>query len=258
MSVEEEKERLADGLGRFFHRELDRRYNREHLRSIPEIRESGLLEDLPQEYLDRIGEFFKRVMYPVGAKRRARNEGVETVEAILTNTPSLLALLPKAAKVLLGNGPKLPKVARAGLTVVSAYRLARRMEDKVLSALLEIIEDDGSRKDPEKIPEESYRRAEAAVSVEESSSVFEATEKIVRLGMDLSLMETTTELLEVIRESRRDPGERESLAYVTSVVEEVRSLALDIDRESVDRILQLSRLNEEHYWRSLEERYANR
>lgn len=253
--MEGDRELLADELGRFFHRELDRRYNREHLAEVPAVQEEELLEDVPQEHLDRIGEFFKRVMYPVGEERRARDRGVETVESILSDTTSLLALLPRIPGILLNHGPKLPKVTSAGLQVVSAYRLSRRMERKVIDELAAVLEEEGIELSDggaqQEIPERLFREAERAIEPEEASEVFDETEKIVRLGMDPSLMETTRDLVDLVAESRKDPGERESLGYVATVIEEVRSLALEFDKDQVERVLRLSELNEFDYFRRL-------
>lgn len=245
---------LAHLLTRFFHEELDRRYAREHLRQIPELAEDGLLEEVPEAQLNHIKEFFKRVMYPVGEEREARDRGVETVEQILGSTSSIVSLLPQLPRVLLRHGGRLPAIASAGLTVVSAYRLARRIEEKVLDELQELCElKDAVCESDESLPYDLLRRAYGTLSEEETDKMLERTEKVVRLGMDKRLMEATIELVEIVRESREDPEEQDALGYVRSVLREVRGLAEEYSREQVERILRLSEITEASYFDTLRE-----
>lgn len=245
---------LADMLTRFFHEELDRRYARERLEGIPEITEEGLLREVPEPQLHRIKEFFKRVMYPVGEEREARDRGVETVETMLGSTSSIVSLLPQLPRVLMRHGGRLPAIASAGLTVVAAYRLARRNEEKVLEELQELCEtEDGACESEKSLPYTLLRRAYGALSKEETERMLRRTKQVVRLGMDKRLMEATIDIVEIVRESREDPEEQDALAYVGSVLREVRSLSEEYSSEQVERILRLSEITEATYFDALRE-----
>ena len=252
--IQSQRERLNRRLTEFFHHELDRRYKREHLSEILELERQGILEAVPETQLSRIKEFFKRVMYPVGEERQARDRGVETVERILGSTSSLISLLPRLPGIVLRHGGRLPAIASAGLTVVSAYRLARRMEEKVLQRLEELCEAEGAACFGEEgPPDELLRRAYGSLSETDTGRMLERTEKVVRLGMDERLMKATIEIVEIVHKSREDPEEQDALEYVSSVLDEVRSLAVEYSREQVERILRLSEITEAKYFEALRE-----
>lgn len=254
MGEREKTEKLREELGRFFHEELDRRYSREFLRELPPLRERSLLDRVPQERIDRVKEFFKRVMYPVGPEREARDSGVETLEELLQNTSSLLSVLPQLPGILLRHGIHLPAVTGAGLHVVSSYRRARQLENKVLERLRELLaEEDVSET---AVPEELLRKAYAVLSEEETRRMLEETEKIVRLGMDRPLMRSTIDIVHRVRESRRNPREKHALEYVLSVLDEVRGLSENYNREEVHRILEISEITEAWYFESLRAEWA--
>ncbi|MFP4407108.1 MAG: hypothetical protein ACOC47_07590 [Alkalispirochaetaceae bacterium] len=248
------RETLHHHLTAFFHDELDRRYRQERLREIPGLREEELLQAVPEEQLIRIKEFFKRVMYPIGEERQARDRGVETVERILGSTSSLISLLPRLPAILVRHGGRLPAIASAGLTVVSTYRLARRMEEKVLTRLEELCETEAAACFGEEgPPEELLRRAYGSLTEADTGRMLERTEKVVRLGMDERLMESTIDIVEIVQRSREDPEEQDALKYVSSVLNEVRSLAEEYSREQVERILRISEITEGEYFEALRE-----
>lgn len=247
---EKAKHRLAE----FFHHELDRRYTREQLGRIDALREESLLDQVPEAQLQRIKEFFKRVMYPVGEEREARDRGVETVEEILSSTSSLISLLPKLPGFLLRHWSRLPKIASAGLTVVSAYRLARHSEERVLRELLRLCEEEGvSPAEGDEIPYSLLRRAYGTLEEQETEKMLSRTEEVVSLGMNKPLMSSTIEIVELVRETREDPEEQDALAYVLSVLQEVHDLSEEFSREEVERILRLSEITESNYFETLRE-----
>jgi hypothetical protein len=250
---ETRRHQLSHALTEFFHRELDRRYARESLEGIPELRQEGVLQAVQQERIDEIKEFFKRVMYPLGEEREARDRGVETVASILSNTSSLISLLPQLPTIILRHGGRLPAIASAGLTVVTAYRLARHTEEKVLRSLEQLCEEEDACEEGEEVPYAFLRKAYGSLSREETHRTLEQTEKVVRLGMDKRLMEATIEIVEIVRKSREDPQEEDALGYVSSVLREVRSLAERYSRDEVEEILRLSEITEDNYFGALRE-----
>jgi hypothetical protein len=248
------KDTAKHRLARFFHDELDNRYRPEQLREIDELRTEGLLEAIPEEQLSRIKEFFKRVMYPVGEEREARDRGVETVEEILNSTSSLISLLPKLPGILFRHGGRLPAIASAGLTVVSTYRLARHTEEEVLRELLRLCEEKGiSPAKGDEIPYSLFRRAYGTLDEKETRKILSRTEEVVRLGMDKGLMSATIEIVDLVRKTREDPEEQDALEYLLSVLQEVHDLSEEFSREEVERILRLSEITEAEYFDTLRE-----
>lgn len=256
MSESKRYRELREVVGRFFHRELERRYHRSYLANIDELRETGLLDAVPQEQIDNVKEFFKRVMYPVGPAREERDRGVETVEKLLKSTSSLISILPQIPGILLRHGLHLPAITGAGLHVVAAYQRARQLERKVLQRLLELIdEEDGSRLE---VDEDTLRRAYAVLTRDETGTMLEETERIVRLGMDESLMRSTIDIVERVRESRDSREEQDALGYVLSVLEEVRNLSDAYSRRQIQKLLHLSEIIEAHYFDRLRVEYRER
>lgn len=237
---------------RFFHRELDRRYSPEYLERIPEVRETGLLAVLDASMIEHLKGFFKRVMYPSGEHRELRDRGMETVASILGSAGSLIALLPQLPGMLVRHGARLPEVSRAALELISAYRLSNRLERKTVDVLAELCDAEGIDVEAgDEIPEHLLRRAYATLSEEDTRRMVERTETVARLGMKRQLMYSTREITRKVKETRTDPGEREALDYVISVLGEIHDLAGAYSREQIESIVHLSVATEHYYFAEL-------
>ncbi len=249
---EDTDRQLRHELGRFFHRELEARYDLGYLRRIPEVASRDLLDEIRPRQLDRLKTFFKHVMYPVGRQREHQDRHIETSESVLTSTSAIIHALPRLPGLVMRHGARLSSVSRAGRDVVSAYRWARRMEDRVLSIVTRLCErSDGEGCDETGVPEELFRRAYGRLDDEEIEQMIAHTQRTARLGADRRLIDATVDTVAAIRSGRTDPDETEALEYVQSVVEDVRGISEEFTREQIHRILELSYLTERHYFGSL-------
>lgn len=252
-TLEQRDTEIRHGLGLFFHRELDRRYEEQYIEEIDDIRRQGLHEEIPRSHIEEIKDFFRRVLYPVGEERRYRDKAVETVSSIMGSAASILSLLPKMPGLLLRHGGRLPAISNAGLQVISGYSRAARLEEHVLESLVEIAEEEGiSLTDGSPIPDSLYRRAYGSLDIEETKAMLEQTEQIVRLGMDRRLVAATIDIVEAVKTTRRDPDEQGALEYVDSILEEVYKLADQFSDQDVERIIRLTQIVEFHYFANLQ------
>ncbi len=253
---QETEDRLRHELGLFFHRQLDLRYDMAYLRDLPDVNARGLLEHVNQEHLDSVKTFFKQVMYPVGRERKHQERHMERVVAILSSASSVVSMLPGLPGIIFRHGTRLAGVSMAGLQVVSAYQNARKQERRVLTALVDICEEEyGYITVPEvdQIPDVFFRRAYASITAEDLRRTIRSTEKTVQLGSDSRLMVATIDVVEALRDRVDDPADAAALEYVRSVAEDVQSLSQQFSQHHIDRILELSRLVEHHYFDSLRE-----
>ncbi len=244
--------RLRHELGLFFHRELDARYDPDYLQAIPEVSSRKLLDAVRPHQLDRLKRFFTHVMYPVGPRRERQDRHIETSESVLTSTSAIIHALPRLPGLVLRHGAHLSSVSRAGREVISAYRSARDMEDKVLDVLKHLCEQEGVETGGgSDIPEELLRRAYGSLDEDEIEHMIAHTEKTARLGSDRRLINATVDTVAAIRAGRSDPEEAAALEYVQSVVEDVRGISEEFSAEQIDRILELSGITERHYFGNL-------
>lgn len=249
---QETEDRLRYEIGLFFHRELDVRYDTEYLRSIPEIRSRGLLDLVHEDDLSRVKSFFKRVMYPVGSERKHQDRHMERVILILNSWSSIISILPSLPALFLRYGVQMGNISVAGLQVISAYQQARKQEEEVLAALIEIRKTEYDRiDDPAEIPDQTLRRAFAAITDREIRTMIRFTEKIVRLGADEKLTAATGDIIRALRDRVDDRSEAAALDYVRLVTEEVRNLSQQFSRRRIENVLELSRIVEYHYFRNL-------
>jgi len=253
------EQNLRNALVEFFHREIDRRYSYEYLKDMPDVRIDEVLPLLETGKLQRIKDFFKRVMYPAGPDRELRDAGMETVASIIGSASSLLGLLPRLAGVLVAHTMKIPEISAAAMELVSAYRLANTLEQRILEMLEEICEENGV--DPgagDEIPEEFLRRAYASISDEEIRQMVRRTRTIVRLGMKQDLMKATRDITEKVMNTRASADERRALAYIVSELDEVLELAPTFSKRDREAIVRLSEHVERHYFAELRRAYESR
>ncbi len=252
MEEERTEQELRQALGRFFHREVDRRYDPERMEGLPEVAERGLLDGVSEEDLERVKTFFKRVMYPVGGERRHQERHMEAVTEILSSSSSVISMLPRLPGLIMRHGTRIAGVSRAGLQVITAYQRARKVEERVIDAAFELDDDDleeaGENDDP---PDELFRRAYACVEEHEIREMVRLTDKIVRLGADRRLMAATLEVVESLRDQCDDPSDAAALDYVRSVALDVQELSRQFSRGEIDQILELAGAVELHYFRRL-------
>ncbi len=222
--------RLREELVVFFHRELGRRYSLEYLHRIPELHQANVLDDVPEDSLEHIKEFFKRVMYPRGEDRERRDAGMETVASIVDSTSSLIALLP----------------------LISGYRLSNRLEHKTLKTLRDLCEEESIDVDAgEEIPERLFRAAYARSSEQDTQRMVKHTGHIVELGMKQGLMKAARDIAETVKETRSDPQEREALDYVISVLGEIYELARSFSKAEIRAIVRMCEITESVYFQRL-------
>jgi len=249
---------LREALVRFFHRELDRRYTYDYLKELPDVRTEDVRPLFEAGKIERIKEFFKRVLYPAGEYRQLRDAGMETVASILGSAPSLLGLLPRLAGVLVAHGTKIPQVSAAAMELVSAYRLANTLEQRTLEALTDICAENAV--DPaagDEIPDAFFRRAYASVSDDETRKMVRSTRRIVRLGMKRDLMQTTREIAANVVSTRAKEDERRALEYIVSVLDEILELAPEFSKRDRETIVRLSEHVERHYFAELRHAYGS-
>ncbi len=245
-------EELRDALIRFFHREIDRRYTYEYLKELPDFRTEEVRPLLEAGKIQRIKEFFKRVMYPAGERRELRDAGMETVASIIGSPTSLLGLLPHLAGVLVAHTTKVPEVSAAAMELVSAYRLANTLERRILEVLKEICAENGV--DPgagDDIPDAFFRRAYASISDDEVRKMVRRTRTIVRLGMKRDLMKATRDITEKVKTTRSSADEREALGYIVSELDEILELAPTFSRHDRETIVRISEHVETRYFAEL-------
>lgn len=249
-------EELRDALIRFFHREIDRRYTYEYLKELPDFRTEEVRPLLEAGKIQRIKEFFKRVMYPAGERRELRDAGMETVASIIGSPTSLLGLLPHLAGVLVAHTTKVPEVSAAAMELVSAYRLANTLERRILEVLKEICAENGV--DPgagDDIPDAFFRRAYASISDDEVRKMVRRTRTIVRLGMKRDLMKATRDITEKVKTTRSSADEREALGYIVSELDEILELAPTFSRHDRETIVRISEHVETRYFAELRRSY---
>lgn len=252
-------EELRDALIRFFHREIDRRYTYEYLTELPDVRMEEVRPLLEAGKIQRIKEFFKRVMYPEGERRELRDAGMETVASIIGSPASLLGLLPHLAGVLVAHTTKIPEISAAAMELVSAYRLANTLEQRILEALEDLCAANGV--DPgagDEIPNEFFRRAYASISDEEIRRMVRRTRRIVRLGMKRDLMKATRDITEKVKTTRSSADERQALGYIVSELDEILEIAPTFSAHDRETIVRISEQAETGYFAELRRAYDAR
>lgn len=250
---------LQDALVQFFHREVDRRYSSDYLKEVPDVRTEKIRPLVETGKIERIKEFFKRVMYPTGEQRQLRDAGMETVASIMGSASSLFGLLPRLVGVLFGHATKIPEVSAAAMELVSAYRLANTLEQRTLDALNDMCaENDVDPDAGDEIPDELIRRAYASISDHEIRKMVRRTRTIVRLGMKRDLMQATRDIAEKVELTRERADERRALEYIISVLDEVLELAPAFSKRDRETIVRLSEQVETHYFAELRRAYGLR
>jgi hypothetical protein len=204
--------------------------------------------------VDRVKDFFRDVLYPVGKDRVKRDESVDTVMAILNNPGRMLELLPVMPGFIVRYGGSLLTAARAGLQVISTHRLSVEIEREVASNLQELCEEEKIEIDEKtEIPVETFRRALARVPWEQSEAMITHLKKITRLGMQTKIIHAANELFHEIRKSLHTEDEREAVDYALWVLEQLEMQVKDHSTELMDRLITIAELTERHY---LEELYS--
>jgi hypothetical protein len=206
--------------------------------------------------IQRIKEFFKRVMYPAGERRELRDAGMETVASIIGSPGSLLGLLPHLAGVLVAHTTKIPEVSAAAMELVHAYRFADTLEQHILGVLEEICRENGV--DPgagEEIPDEFFRRAYASISDEDIRRMVRRTRRIVRLGMKRDLMKATRDITEKVKTTRSSADERQALGYIVSELDEILEIAPTFSAHDRETIVRISEQVETRYFAELRRAY---
>jgi hypothetical protein len=250
---------LRKALVEFFHREIDRRYTYDYLEEVPDVRMEEVRPLLETGKLQRIKEFFKSVMYPAGERRELRDAGMETVASIIGSPASLLGLLPHLAGVLVAHTTRIPEISAAAMELVSAYRLANTLEQRILEALEELCAENGV--DPgagAEIPDEFFRRAYASISDEEIRRMVRRTRTIVRLGMKRDLMKATRDITEKVKTTRSSADERRALGYIVSELDEILDLAPTFSKLNRETIVRISEHVETRYFAELRRAYESR
>ncbi len=253
MEGELTESKLRQALGRFFHREVDRRYDPQRLQSLLRGVRNGLLDCVREEDLEPVKHFFKAVMYPVGDDRRHQDRHIEAVTKMLSSSSHVMSILLRLPGLILRHGSRIAGVSRAGLQVITAYQRARKIEDRVIDEVTSLRKRDGACAGNENgLSDEVFRRGYARVGDHEIREMVLLIERIVRLGADRRLMAATLDVVESLGDQCDDPSEAAALEYVRSVALDVQVLSRTYSRERIDQILELARTVELHYFRSLQ------
>jgi hypothetical protein len=245
-----QRDHLRSSLVDFFHRELDRRYRRDYLEQIPAVREEELTSSLDDEKLERIKEFFKRVMYPAGEHRDHRDRAMEAVKSAFARVSSIVSLLPRVPGLLLRHGPRLPRVSAAAMDLITAYDLANHFERQSLAELERLCAAEGIT-DPGDIPEELFRRAYAVLDAEDVDRMVTQVNRIVGLGLKRELVRTTRDVVETVQETRPSEEERRALDYIIAILDEVHHLAGSFSSTESQTALRLAEVTEAFYFDEL-------
>jgi hypothetical protein len=239
----------------FFRAEVDRRYRMEYLKEVSGVQENDLLDAVDAETLERAKHFFKEVLYPVGEERSLRDESVEEVMDILGNRGRIMALLPKMPGFLLRHGPALVTAARAGLEVLSTFRLSTEIENQAVEHLDELREEEGMEpfyeSDGDVIPEDLLRRAFALVPPRKVERMMAHLRKLTRLGMQRGTVAATQEVLSEIRSGVDSSHEKEAIDYALWVLERLDEEVEAHSRPLMEQLLQIAEHVEQHYLEEL-------
>jgi hypothetical protein len=128
--LEKTKNQPEDPLWReilqFYREELRQRYQSEHLKRYPQF------QDLPEDQIDRLREFFLRRIYPPAEQRAEIDRAFEHLSLVLHSPRKLQPLMRGGLASAWRLGAKLPQAINTGRACFDAYRETRRLEEHLL------------------------------------------------------------------------------------------------------------------------------
>jgi hypothetical protein len=249
------KEILHEKTILFLRDEVDRRYRLEYMQQIPALTEEEFLEGITEEMVDRVKNFFRDVLYPIGEDRKRRDEHVDRVTSMLNNPGRLMELLPRVPFFILRHGSSLVTATRAGLKVISTHRLSVRIEQEVTEHLYDVCREEELEIDEQRdIPKEVFQEALTRVPKRQAEHMVDHLKKITRLAMQPTIILASKELFHEIRKSLHTEDEQEAIDYALWVMDQLEIQVRDYDKELMKRLLTIAEVTEQHY---LEELYGN-
>ncbi len=248
---------LRERVAGFFRQEVDNRYRIERLRAHDKIERKDLLEGIDEEDIDRLKGFYKRIIYPVGEERVRRDRNIEKVASIFSDFTTIPMAFSKLVGIVFRHGATLPAAAKTGMIVIKGYRLALRIENRVVETVKELRDEENiDTDDPERIPDELIRRAYTSVPEDETDRMIDRLESIVRLGVQQKILDATRDVLKAVRPTREESGEREGIDYLVGVLDEVVDLASSYQRTTINQLVRIAFLVESGYFEELRRQFS--
>lgn len=235
---------------------MEARYRMERLRENEQIQREGLLDEISAEDVRRIQLFFQHTLYPDVEERERRDESFDRLASILRNPANLISMIPALPRIMLKFGANFGKAMRTGLDVVSAYRLATRLERNMVEYLVRRFDREGLQvgEDTE-LSSEMFRDAYTDAPYADGRRMVGLLRSIVDAAKDGELVREARDILGEVQRSLDDPAEVEAVRYIDSVLDEVERIAEDFTDQQMDHMARIAEIVEIQY---MDEMYARR
>ena len=232
--------KIHDGIIEGYRSVIRSRYDYDRLSLLYDIP-----DELNQEKIEKIKNYFLENLYPDVEKRKTLNEAFDTLDSYIKKPQKLLNILITSSLLLLKYGRSLPKILSVGIKALKSYRSANIFENHLAEAAKT------SKKNPPFSNEEieqfisSLPKEKVEQFIDESKSLFEVLydRKLVAKILDIAN--------ELIRKMKKKPNlysqeEIEGIALGLQIIEKGNELFEELSPSSrravIDKTIEIERL----------------
>ncbi|MEW6202076.1 MAG: hypothetical protein AB1546_08885 [bacterium] len=247
---------------KFTHDEIKERYRLENIRRIPNHRMNGFLKDISQADIDILEDLFLTTIYPEPDARYERDKSFESLIKMLKNPHKLTLIIPSLPSIALRHAIVFPTALRIGLNSVIAHSRSIKLENRLVSNLINIFHTTGKTITPSLIitPEE-YFEAYRSIKYEEGKKMIDIAVWIVRAGKKKetvnsarAILSDVKDALDRIDEQNRNAGRQKiypddigAIEYGIRTLDKISSCFDYFSPEKTDRLIKISHTVEMDY-----------
>ncbi len=231
---------------------IKRRYRRENLEDLPQIKDNNLLLDIAQDDIDQIVRLFSEMMYPPLEEREERDKSMEILMHILKNPIKLIHYLPRMPKIIARYG-RFWKAIHAGIDVISTYKTSTAIEEKALAYIESYIEESANPEDL-RISEALVMDAYHSVSQRENRKMIRKIKYLTEAGRDANLVKESVAILEEVKAEQTSEEEGKAAEFIIGLLKHLEELAASYPPEKLDRMVEIAEVVETAYLEELMEK----
>jgi hypothetical protein len=242
--------------------EIKERYRLQNIRKIPDFHMNGMLRDVSQEDIDILEELFLTTIYPDPDARRERDKSFESLVRMLKNPRKLTRIIPTLPFILLRHATVFPTALRIGISSIIAYSRSVKLEDKLVSNLLDIYHKKGEviNRNLEITPED-YLEAYRGVRYDEGKKMIDISMWVVNAGKRKEIVDSAQAILSDVKgalsridEQNRQAGRQEvytddihAIEYGIRTLQKISDTFDYFSPEKIERLIKISRAVEMNY-----------
>ncbi len=204
---------LEHAVVEFYREEIRLRYQLDNIRRFEPF------EDITDEHLNGLRDFFVDSIYPAAEKRQGIDDAFEHLHALLRSPRRLKPLMTMALASMWRLGTQLPAAVSAGLTTVDALRETRKLEAKMMDVAegLGLSPAEARKRDAmvqiiANVPEKVVLHL-----IYDVLHLFRALSNVKMLGAMLEIMERSVTVMDKRQDVYRD-DERKGVALGMEIV----------------------------------------